>query len=132
MIDNVLLEKSVGTKRFELRNEIPAAKKGIADKEYRRLLCEDPWPVTESGDGLEIPDEIDERVTDLIHLKIARNCVREGISPEERWHMRLGHINLKRMKKIEIPGVKFSAKNFRCDACFAWEGSLLCPPAYTT
>ena len=60
VIDNALLEKSVGTKRFELRNEIPAARKGIADKEYRRLLCEDPWPVTESGDGLEIPDEIDE------------------------------------------------------------------------
>ena len=117
VIDNVLLEKSVGTKRFELPNKIPAARQGFAEKEYRRSLCKDPWPVTESDHGLEIPDEICEEVTDLIHLNIARNCVREGISPEERWHMRLGHINLKRMKKDEIPGVKFSAKNFLCDAC---------------
>ena len=77
----VLLEKSVGAKRFALRNEIPAARQGIADKEYRRLLCKDPWPVTESGDGLEIPDEIDERVTDLIHLKIAQKlCSRRHLS----------------------------------------------------
>ena len=65
----------------------------LADKEYRRLLCKDPWPVTESHDGLEILDEIDEGVADLIDSKIARNCFREGISPEERWHMRLGQIN---------------------------------------
>ena len=51
--------------------------------------------------------------------------------------MRLGHINLKRMKKIEIPGVKFSAKNFRCDAClhgkvhsFAHPHTRLDDPSY--
>lgn len=72
-----------------------------------------------------------------MRLKVARHHVRDGMSPKERWHMKLGHVNIRTMRKMDIPYVKFSSEDFMCDACahgkvhsFAHPATRLDPPNY--
>jgi hypothetical protein len=49
--------------------------------------------------------------------KIAKTYVRSGMSPIERWHLKLGHQGYAALKKCSIPGLTIPREPFRCEAC---------------
>ena len=47
---------------------------------------------------------------------LARSYPREGVSEVERWHWKLGHVNVSKLKKMNL-GINVGKKGIRCEPC---------------